>query len=69
MIKKIMQVFGFFFVALAILVVFIPVAASAPLPQAVISTPTPGADGRITKKDVLAYVATPAPRGGRSSSR
>ena len=47
MIKKIMQVFGFFFVAMAILVVFIPTAASAPLPQAVISTPTPGADGRI----------------------
>ena len=47
MIKKIMQVFGFFFVALALLVVFIPVAASAPLPQVPILTPTPGADGRI----------------------
>jgi hypothetical protein len=47
MIKKIMQIFGFFFVALAVLVVFIPAVASAPLPQAAISTPTPGADGRI----------------------
>jgi len=47
MIKKIMQVFGFFFVAMAVLVVFIPATASAPLPQAVIATPTPGADGRI----------------------
>ena len=47
MIKKIMHVFGFFFIALAVLVVFLPAVASAPLPQAVISTPTPGADGRI----------------------
>ena len=47
MIKKIMQAFGFFFVTLAILVVFMPATASAPLPQAVIATPTPGADGRI----------------------
>jgi hypothetical protein len=47
MIKKIMWAFGFLFVLLAILVVSLPAAASAPLPQAVIATPTPGADGRI----------------------
>jgi hypothetical protein len=47
MIKKIMRVFGFFIIVLAILAVSIPANASAPLPQAVLSTPTPGADGRI----------------------
>ena len=47
MIKKIMQAFGFFFVALLVSVLFMPATASAPLPQAVIATPTPGADGRI----------------------
>lgn len=47
MIKKTIQAFGFLFIVLAGLAVFFPTTASAPLPQAVIATPTPGADGRI----------------------
>lgn len=46
MIKKISYIFSFFIVAVAFLAIFSP-ATAVPLPQAVISTPTPGADGRI----------------------
>jgi LysM repeat protein len=47
MIKKPLQALGLFCVALISMAVFLPVTASAPLPQINLSTPTPGADGRI----------------------
>lgn len=47
MVKKLIQAFGLFFIFLAGLLVLLPATASAPLPQATIATPTPGADGRI----------------------
>ncbi len=48
MTKKPLQALGLFCVALIGMVVLLPVTASAPLPQINLSTPTPGADGRIT---------------------
>ncbi len=48
MTKKPLQALGLFCVALIGMLVLLPVTASAPLPQINLSTPTPGADGRIT---------------------
>ena len=45
--KKPIQAFGLFCVALIGMFIFLPTTASAPLPQISLSTPTPGADGRI----------------------
>ncbi len=42
-----MRAFGLLSMIFLLIVVMIPTTASAPLPQAVISTPTPQADGRI----------------------
>ena len=47
MIKKTMRAFGLLSMILLLIIIMIPATASAPLPQAVISTPTPQADGRI----------------------
>lgn len=47
MIKKPLQALGLFCIALISMAVLLPVTASAPLPQINLSTPTPGADGRI----------------------
>lgn len=47
MMKKILQAIGLFFIALMFLVLLAPSAARTIQAQAVISTPTPGADGRI----------------------
>lgn len=47
MMKKILQAIGLFFIALMFLVLLAPSAARSIQAQAVISTPTPGADGRI----------------------
>jgi hypothetical protein len=47
MIKKTMRAFGLLSMILLLIIIMIPTTASAPLPQAVISTPTPQADGRI----------------------
>lgn len=47
MIKKPLQAFGLFCIALVSMLVLLPVTASSPLPQINLSTPTPGADGRI----------------------
>jgi len=47
MVKKIVQAFGLFSLILIAVLFLIPTTASRPLPQAVIATPTPGADGRI----------------------
>lgn len=47
MMKKILQAIGLFFIAMMFLVLLAPSAARSIQAQAVISTPTPGADGRI----------------------
>jgi LPXTG-motif cell wall-anchored protein len=47
MIKKPLQAIGLFCIALVAMVFLLPATASAPLPQINLSTPTPGADGRI----------------------
>jgi len=47
MMKRTLQAFGLFFIALTVFVLITPSAASSILAQAVIATPTPGADGRI----------------------
>ena len=47
MIEKTMRVFGLLSMTMLLILIMIPTTASAPLPQAVISTPTPQADGRI----------------------
>ena len=45
--KKSLRAFGLLAVFFISIIMLIPTTASAPLPQAVIATPTPGADGRI----------------------
>jgi hypothetical protein len=45
--KKMLRALGLFSMIAIPLLVLIPTTASVPLPQAVIATPTPGADGRI----------------------
>jgi len=45
--KKSLRVFGLFTALFIAVLVLIPTTASAPIPQAVIATPTPQADGRI----------------------
>lgn len=45
--KKSMRALGLFSVILMAVLVMIPTTASAPMPQAVVATPTPQADGRI----------------------
>lgn len=45
--NKILRTFGLFSVIALSFLILIPTTASAPLPQAVIATPTPQADGRI----------------------
>ena len=47
MIKRIVQAFGLLSLLFIAALLVIPTTASSPLPQAVIATPTPGADGRI----------------------
>ncbi len=47
MIRKIIRAFGLLSVVLILIIIMIPTTASAPIPQAVISTPTPQADGQI----------------------
>jgi len=47
MIRKIMRAFGLLLMILLLSILMISTTASAPPPQAVISTPTPQADGRI----------------------
>jgi hypothetical protein len=47
MIKKPLQALGLFCAALIGMAILLPVTSSAPLPQINLSTPTPGADGRI----------------------
>lgn len=47
MIRKTVRAFGLLSMILLPIIIMIPTTASAPLPQAVISTPTPQADGRI----------------------
>jgi LysM repeat protein len=47
MIKKILQAIGLFFIALVFMVLLTPSAVRSIQAQAVISTPTPGVDGRI----------------------
>jgi hypothetical protein len=47
MTKKIPQVLGLLGMAILSVLILIPTTASVPLPQAVIATPTPQADGRI----------------------
>ena len=45
--KKIHRILGVFAVSIISIVVLVQTTVAAPLPQAVISTPTPGEDGRI----------------------
>ncbi len=47
MIKKPLQAIGLFCIALVSMLILLPATASSPLPQISLSTPTPGADGRI----------------------
>jgi hypothetical protein len=47
MMKKFMRAFGLFSMIIILVLLLIPTTASVPLPQAVISTPTPQPDGRI----------------------
>jgi hypothetical protein len=47
MMKKFMRAFGLFSMIIIPVLLLIPTTASVPLPQAVISTPTPQPDGRI----------------------
>lgn len=47
MMKKILQALGLFFIALVVGLLLLPAAAQSIQAQAVITTPTPGADGRI----------------------
>jgi hypothetical protein len=47
MMKKILQALGLFFIALVVGMLLFPAAAQSIQAQAVITTPTPGADGRI----------------------
>lgn len=47
MTKKPLQAIGLFCIALAGMLILLPATAASPLPQINLSTPTPGADGRI----------------------
>jgi len=47
MTKKPLQAIGLFCIALASMLILLPATAASPLPQINLSTPTPGADGRI----------------------
>jgi hypothetical protein len=47
MIRKTMRAFGLLAMIVFVIIIMIPTTGSVPLPQAVISTPTPQADGRI----------------------
>ena len=47
MTKKLLQAIGLFCIALASMLILLPATAASPLPQINLSTPTPGADGRI----------------------
>jgi hypothetical protein len=47
MTKKPLQAIGLFCIALASMLILLPATAASPLPQINLSTPTPGAAGRI----------------------